>query len=199
MRGGCSAATSRTGHHPFFFDTLRFSGLVRRGQNVQSSSGECNMYNMSDCLSNQVSRGWLLEYHALTPAYSYLYQSSSQLDPSNTRIIGSCTGLLAAVAASSSPNLSRLPSLGVLLVRIAFRAGLLVASTGNRLQQSSTDQCWSIAVMGMERDPMNELLGQFNSTEVRADASPWFSLLTFSIRPSRWRSKPISAPSISTR
>ncbi|KAL8929531.1 MAG: hypothetical protein Q9208_001200 [Pyrenodesmia sp. 3 TL-2023] len=95
----------------------------------------------------------------------YLYQSSSQFDPSNTRIIGSCTGLLAAVAASSSPNLSRLPSLGVLLVRIAFRAGLLVASTGNRLQQGSTDQCWSVAVMGVERDPMDELLEQFNSTE----------------------------------
>ncbi|KAL8757001.1 MAG: hypothetical protein Q9199_002543 [Rusavskia elegans] len=96
---------------------------------------------------------------------SYQYQSSSQFDPSNTRIIGSCTGLLAAVAASSSTNQSRLPTLGVLLVRIAFRAGLLVASTGNRLQQGSSELCWSIAVIGMDRDPMNELLGQFNSNE----------------------------------
>ncbi|KAI4231872.1 MAG: hypothetical protein LQ349_005331 [Xanthoria aureola] len=96
---------------------------------------------------------------------SYLYQSSSQFDPSNTRIIGSCTGLLSAVAASSSTNLSRLPTLGVLLVRISFRAGLLVASTGNRLQQGSSTLCWSIAVMGMDRDPMSDLLRQFNSDE----------------------------------
>lgn len=126
-----------------------------------------------------------MEYHALTPRYSYLYQSSSQLDPSNTRIIGSCTGLLAAVAAASSPSLSLVPALGLLLVRVAFRAGLLVASTGDRLQQGSTDHCWSIAVMGMEADPMNELLRQFNSKEVRADPNLSFSRLTSSIRPSR--------------
>ncbi|KAL8767433.1 MAG: hypothetical protein Q9194_005985 [Teloschistes cf. exilis] len=96
---------------------------------------------------------------------SYQYQSSRDFDSSNTRIIGSCTGLLAAVAASSSKNSSRLPVLGVLLVRIAFRAGLLVASTGNRLQQGSTNHSWSIAVMGMDRDSMDELLKEFNSTE----------------------------------
>ncbi|KAL8801213.1 MAG: hypothetical protein Q9182_004607 [Xanthomendoza sp. 2 TL-2023] len=94
---------------------------------------------------------------------SYLYHSSSHLDPSSTRIVGSCTGLLAAVAASSSRNLSRLPVLGVQLVRIAFRTGLLVTSTANRLQQGSTNQSWSIAVMGIDRDSMDELLRQFNS------------------------------------
>ncbi|KAL8657213.1 MAG: hypothetical protein Q9226_002153, partial [Calogaya cf. arnoldii] len=89
----------------------------------------------------------------------------SQLDPSNIRIIGSCTGLLAAVAASSSMSLSRLPVLGVSLVRISFRTGLLVASTGDRLQQGSRDQCWSIAVMGMDHNLMKELLEQFNVEE----------------------------------
>ncbi|KAL8700830.1 MAG: hypothetical protein Q9224_000778 [Gallowayella concinna] len=96
---------------------------------------------------------------------SYLYHSSSPFDPSNTRIIGSCTGLLAAVAASSSRNLSRLPVLGVQMVRIAFRVGLLVASTGDRLQQGSANLSWSIAVMGMDRDSMDELLKQFNLNE----------------------------------
>lgn len=124
------------------------------------------------------------EHHALTPGNSYLYQSSRDFDSSNTRIIGSCTGLLAAVAASSSRNSSRLPVLGVLLVRIAFRAGLLVASTGNRLQQGSTNHSWSIAVMGMDRDSMDELLKEFNSTEVRVDTQPFSSLLTSLTRPS---------------
>ncbi|KAI4249496.1 MAG: hypothetical protein LQ352_005609, partial [Teloschistes flavicans] len=96
---------------------------------------------------------------------SYQYQSSSDFDSSNTRIIGSCTGLLAAVVASSSGSSSRMLVLGVQLVRIAFRTGLLVASTGNRLQQGSTNQSWSIAVMGMDKDSMDELLKQFNSNE----------------------------------
>ncbi|KAL9030755.1 MAG: hypothetical protein Q9196_001159 [Gyalolechia fulgens] len=98
---------------------------------------------------------------------NYLYHSSNHIDPSSTRIIGSCTGLLAAVAASSSSNLSELPILGVALVRIAFRVGLLVANTKNRLQQGrADDESWSVAVMGLDKDPMNELLNQFNETEV---------------------------------
>ncbi|KAI4121902.1 MAG: hypothetical protein LQ338_006102 [Usnochroma carphineum] len=98
---------------------------------------------------------------------SYLCQTSSHIDPSDTRIIGSCTGLLAAVVASSSPSVSQLPTLGVALVRIAFRAGLLVADTRNRLQQGSTNQeNWSVAVKGLNEDSMNELLRQFNAREV---------------------------------
>ncbi|KAL8805460.1 MAG: hypothetical protein Q9200_005415, partial [Gallowayella weberi] len=38
-------------------------------------------------------------------------------------------------------------------------------SAANRLQQGSTNQSWSIAVMGMDRDSMDELLRQFNSNE----------------------------------
>ncbi|KAL8995577.1 MAG: hypothetical protein Q9169_004719 [Polycauliona sp. 2 TL-2023] len=97
---------------------------------------------------------------------SYLYQSSNSLDPSKTHIVGSCTGLLAAVAASSSAKPSRLPILGVILVRIAFRIGLLVAETANRLQQGSTNQSWSIAVMGIDKESMNELLEYFQSKQV---------------------------------
>lgn len=138
------------------------------------------------CLIRSVQLG-SLEHHALTPGNSYLYQSSRDFNSSNTRIIGSCTGLLAAVAASSSRNSkSRLLVLGVLLVRIAFRAGLLVASTGDQLQQGcTTSHSWSIAVMGMDRESMDELLKEFNSTEVRADTQPFSSLLIFSTRPSR--------------
>ncbi|KAL9578434.1 MAG: hypothetical protein Q9212_005718, partial [Teloschistes hypoglaucus] len=116
------------------------------------------------CLIRSVELASLRD-RALTPSNSYLYQSSRDFDSSNTRIIGSCTGLLAAVAASSSRNPSRLLVLGVLLVRIAFRTGLLVASNGDRLQQGSTSQSWSIAVMGMKKDSMEELLKEFNSTE----------------------------------
>ncbi|KAL8720159.1 MAG: hypothetical protein Q9225_002947 [Loekoesia sp. 1 TL-2023] len=98
---------------------------------------------------------------------NYLCQTSSHIDPSNTRIIGSCTGLLAAVAASSSQSLLQLPVLGVALVRIAFRAGLLVANTGNRLQQGSmTPESWSVAVMGSDEGSISELLRQFNASEV---------------------------------
>ncbi|KAL8729534.1 MAG: hypothetical protein Q9181_004967 [Wetmoreana brouardii] len=124
---------------------------------------------------------WLDEAKAINPAIesavcttcqiacliSYLCQTSSHLNPSNTRIIGSCTGLLAAVAASSSRSLSDLPVIGVALVRIAFRAGLLVANIRDRLQQGSTNQdTWSVAVMGLDEGPMSGLLREFNAREV---------------------------------
>ncbi|KAL9596553.1 MAG: hypothetical protein Q9219_005731 [cf. Caloplaca sp. 3 TL-2023] len=56
--------------------------------------------------------------------------------------------------------------LAVTLVRIAFRTGLLVSETGNRLQQGSLSrENWSVAVMGLDEESMNELLAQFNARE----------------------------------
>ncbi|KAL8840310.1 MAG: hypothetical protein Q9170_001394 [Blastenia crenularia] len=102
----------------------------------------------------------------------YLCQTSNGIDPSDTRIIGSCTGLLAAVAASSSRDLSQLPVIGVALVRIAFRVGLLVADTRDRIQPVSTNrESWSTAVMGLDESAMIELLEQFNEKEAISASS----------------------------
>ena len=101
---------------------------------------------------------------------SYLQATSRYPDRSNTRIIGSCTGLLAAVAASSSRGLSELPDLGVTLVRIAFRVGVAVAGSRQRVQQGPTRQgSWSVAVAEASQDKMRELIKQFHADEVRME------------------------------
>ena len=101
---------------------------------------------------------------------SYLQATSRYPDRSNTRIIGSCTGLLAAAAASSSRGLSELPDLGVTLVRIAFRVGVAVAGSRQRVQQGPTRQgSWSVAVAESSQDNMRELIEQFHADEVRVD------------------------------
>ena len=100
---------------------------------------------------------------------SFLQATSKHLDDSNTRIIGSCTGLLAAVAASSSRSLADLPVLGVLLVRIAFRVGVAVADARERMQQGPSRQgSWSVAVAESSQEKMRDLLGQFHVDEVGA-------------------------------
>ena len=98
---------------------------------------------------------------------SYLQVTSKYPDHSNTRIIGSCTGLLAAVAASSSRSLSDLPTLGAILVRIAFRVGVAVANARERMQQGPACQgSWSVAVAESSQDRMQELMAQFHADEV---------------------------------
>ena len=106
----------------------------------------------------------------LTLYHSYLQATSKSPDPSNTRIIGSCTGLLAAVAASSSRSLSDLPTLGVVLVRIAFRVGVAVASARERMQQGPACQgSWSVAVAESSQDRIRDVIAEFHADEVRAE------------------------------
>ena len=107
----------------------------------------------------------------LTVNFSYVQATSKHPDPSNTRIIGSCTGLLAAVAASSSRSLSDLPTLGVILVRIAFRVGVTVATARERMQQGPACQgSWSVAVAESSPNKIEDLIAGFNADEVRTEA-----------------------------
>ena len=98
---------------------------------------------------------------------SYFEVTSEPFNPSNTRILGSCTGLLAAVAVSSSQSLADLPLVGVEIIRIAFRIGLCVAATRNRLQPGSDGQgSWSMIITGTEKGTFREELKQFHEENV---------------------------------
>ena len=78
--------------------------------------------------------------------------------------------MLAAVAASSSRSLPDLLALGVTLVRIAFRVGVAVADSRERMQQGPSCQgSWSVAVAESNQDKMQDLLAQFHASEVRAE------------------------------
>ena len=116
---------------------------------------------------------WLIRFDMYTNlTLSYLQTTSKCLNPSDTRIVGSCTGLLAAIAASSSRGLSDLPALGVTLVRISFRVGVAVADSRERVQQGPTCQgSWSMAVAEPSQDKMRDLINKFHAEEVRTELS----------------------------
>ena len=104
---------------------------------------------------------------ALT-SLSYLHATSDCVDPRGTKVIGSCTGLLAATALCSSRVISDLPNLGTALVRIAFRVGVTVAESRDRLQQGSKGQAsWSVAVAESSEDAIKATLEQFHAKKVR--------------------------------
>lgn len=103
---------------------------------------------------------------------SYVHATSDYINPSNSRIIGLCTGMLAAVAASSFRSFSDLPTLGTALVRIAFRVGVVVAGSRERLQQGPRGQAsWAVAVAESNEDRMKATLRQFHIDKVRPETT----------------------------
>lgn len=82
---------------------------------------------------------------------------------SNTRVIGLCTGLLAASAVVSSKTVEELAIIGVEFVRIAFRSGAAVDSVRSMLGQSGQDKAtWSTIVTGASEAATKEILSVFH-------------------------------------
>ncbi|EON65175.1 hypothetical protein W97_04412 [Coniosporium apollinis CBS 100218] len=84
-------------------------------------------------------------------------------NPSNTRILGLCTGLLAASAVASARSLADLLPLAVEAVRIAFRAGTCVGTAKEALEQANSRESWSTIVTGISEQSANAALADFHS------------------------------------
>jgi hypothetical protein len=96
-------------------------------------------------------------------------QSLTYLKSPNTRVIGVCTGLLAASAIVSCESLTSLLPLAVELVRVAYRVGSLVAAKINTLEvQTESQNSWATVVLGLSVDAAQNSLDQFNQNEVRS-------------------------------
>ena len=68
-------------------------------------------------------------------------------DAESNIIVGLCFGELPAAAVSLAKNLTELLPLAVEAVRVAFRAGIIINTTGKELeQQSEPAESWSIAL-----------------------------------------------------
>ena len=80
----------------------------------------------------------------------------SQADPrhycgDNARILGLCTGALAAAAVSCSRSTLELIPLAVEAVILAFRTGMHVTDVAQRVEPSgASDRSWSLIVPGVE-------------------------------------------------
>ena len=79
----------------------------------------------------------------------------SQGDPwhygvDNCRILGLCTGALAAAAVSCSRSILELLPMAVDAVTVAFRTGMLVTDVAQRIEPSdASDRSWSTIVSGV--------------------------------------------------
>jgi hypothetical protein len=90
--------------------------------------------------------------------------------PSDTILVGLCTGLLSAAAVSASQSLLGLIPVALKIVRVAFRLGVKVQGTAQRLSSThgaKSKQSWSTLVVGLEKEAAAVELAQFNETKVR--------------------------------
>ena len=100
----------------------------------------------------------------------YRYQSANTEGypfATQTRTIGSCTGLLAASAVSSCCSLADLIEVAVDTVRIAFRIGALVAETAAEIERTLAQaQSWSVIVPNLSAEAAKDILDKFHEAEV---------------------------------
>ncbi|KAK3307264.1 uncharacterized protein B0T15DRAFT_394431 [Chaetomium strumarium] len=120
---------------------------------------------------------------ALEMALTCLYQLGTfisqesvwGLHPNDTRILGLCTGALAAAAVSCSRSTIELVPLAVDAVVVAFRTGLHVAGMAQRLEAAETveDESWSVVIPGQSSA---DAVASFNKTTLLPPyAKPYIS------------------------
>ncbi|KAH0538586.1 Type I Iterative PKS [Glutinoglossum americanum] len=82
---------------------------------------------------------------------------------SNTRILGLCTGLLAAAAVASARSLTDLIPLAVEAVRIAFRTGIQVSTTSEALGRTNRiRESWSYIVTNITEVAAQNAIDEFH-------------------------------------
>lgn len=90
-------------------------------------------------------------------------------------VVGVSAGLLAAAAVALSPAIPALIPLGVEVVLIAFRIGLLARSTAAHVELLSADHSnasWSYAVPGMTESQAKAALASFHEEKVIPSVLP---------------------------
>lgn len=119
---------------------------------------------------------------------------SQHFVPSNTILVGLCTGLLAAAAVSASQSALDLIDNALKIVRVAFRIGIRVNDAAQRLS-TDVNQSWSRLVVGVQKEASIAEVRQFNERKVRLA----FSYLLFSPGSEILRVQPMKIPKKSGR
>ncbi|EUC49768.1 hypothetical protein COCMIDRAFT_1596 [Bipolaris oryzae ATCC 44560] len=97
----------------------------------------------------------------------YFAENPTELpNPSNTRVVGLCTGLLAGSVVASARSLSELLPLATEAVRVAFRAGTCVGAAKEALEQSSASKdSWSTIVTNISEDAAKDAIAAFHEEQ----------------------------------
>jgi len=88
----------------------------------------------------------------LTLRRAFEERTPSYISPNvDARLVGLCTGLIAATAVASADSLTALIPLAIESVRIAFRAGAHVGRVAQQIECESKSQSWSTIVAADEK------------------------------------------------
>nr|AAR90248.1 polyketide synthase [Botrytis cinerea] len=89
--------------------------------------------------------------------------------PSETCLVGLCTGLFAAAAIASSPSISQLIPIAVQVMLMSFRTGAYVAALANRLDsRPELPESWTYVVPAAQENEVNSILGPTSAAKVLA-------------------------------
>ena len=98
------------------------------------------------------------------------YLNSSSTSPTDTRLLGLCTGLLAATAVASVDSLTALLPLAVEVIRIAFRTGVHVWAVSERIEgRLDRQESWSTILAGIDAKSAEGILNRFHQEHVSTD------------------------------
>lgn len=106
---------------------------------------------------------------------------SQYIVPSNTVLVGLCTGLLGATAVSASSGVLDLVANALRVIRVAFRIGVKVNDAAQRLSIAHdfrVKQSWSRLVVGVQKESSIAEVEQFNERKVRKLTGSIFTLNT---------------------
>lgn len=101
------------------------------------------------------------------PSY-YEKEYGDLTSPSETCLVGLCTGLFAAAAIASSRSVSQLIPIAIQVVLMAFRAGLHVAAVAESLNNSSkSTESWTYIIPAAQESEVSSILYKFHKENVR--------------------------------
>jgi len=94
------------------------------------------------------------------------------VNPSDTRIVGLCTGMLAGIVIASSTTVADFMPLAIEAIRLAYRTGVQVSHVSQRLVKgNSAGKSWSSVVAGISEQDAAAALEYFHEREVRSPLS----------------------------
>ena len=106
---------------------------------------------------------------------------SQYIVPSNTVLVGLCTGLLGATAVSASNGVLDLVANALRIVRVAFRIGVKVNDAAQRLSidhDVQVNKSWSRLIVGVQKEASIAEVEQFNESKVSKLTGIIFTLNT---------------------
>jgi iterative type I PKS product template protein len=117
----------------------------------------------------------------LANLFRYYGENPSQVpNPSNIRILGLCTGLIAGAVVASAKTLEELLPLATEAVRIAFRTGTCVGAAKDALEHSANaKESWSTIVTGISENAAKSAIAAFHDEHrISPSASAYVSAVS---------------------